>query len=779
MAAPGDHPADRSSTTWLASILAKQNPGWLSRYVAMRQRIRQMLQGKRSRMVQRAAAAALVLGAAGSSAFSDGPITSAEPSDRPNIVVLMTDDQDTASMPVMRNVLAEPHGGWTTFSNAYIANAICSPSRATLLTGQYSYNHGVRGNNWGDQLDDSNTLPVWLDNAGYRTALVGKYVHSYDDITQVQGWDQFLNVGGNVDSHTDMAVDFIEESGDDPFFLWLAYRSPHRPARPPARYEDADAYMPPDSPNMNEADVSDKSPWLRSAKLLSEETLAAERAERLNAQRDTLALDDSFQTIIDTLVANGHLDDTLIIFVSDNGYSWGNHRLVKKQCAFEECSHVPMRIRLPGQTENRTEPRLVSNVDLAATIADFAGITPGLPQDGRSLIPLLTDPQAAWDNRVLLERPHGNLEYYGLVIDGWKYVDYVREGDVELYDLANDPYELENRSRDSAYRSVRDEMAARLASVLNEEPPPPQATATPPPQATATPPPQATATPPPQATATPPPEATATPPPQATATPPPPELGEGLLLSSTSAVVIDGVKYGDEDILAHDPATGDWSLYFDGSDVGLASTDIDALAVLDDGSLLLSTDRTAAVPGLGSVAENDIVRFIPSQLGPDTSGVFEWYLDGSDVGLKGGRGDIDGLALAADGSLLISLAGNATINGQAYKDEDILRLALTATGANSAGELSLVFSGTEAALKGRSEDIDALGRYPGSGALLLSTTGTFRVNGSQGGFGDLFSATPLSGPTAFDYIIDPGLVWEAALYGFGRENVDAIHQLAP
>lgn len=702
-------------------------------------------------------AAAAVLMAVGSAAASQEPAAiTLDVTERPNIVLLMTDDQDVASMPVMRNVLAQPHGSWVNFSNAYVSSAICSPSRATLLTGQYASNHGVLGNNWGAEMDDSNTLPVWLDDAGYRTALVGKYIHSYDEVYDpggnglVAGWDYFLNIEESVDAHTAMAVDFINSAGDEPFFLWLAYRAPHMPAEPPERYATADVYVPADSPNFNEPDVSDKSAWLRAINPLRQSTIDDLRAERLNHQRELLALDDSFQTIIDTLVAGGHLDDTLIIFTSDNGFSWGSHRLYKKQCAFQECSAVPLTIRYPGATGNRVETRAVSNVDLAATIAEYAGVTPGLPQDGRSLIPLLAGPQAAWDEAVFLEKPHGSLQYDGLVTGGWKYLEYINTNETELYDLVNDPYELVNVSGRAAHTTREASMAAQLAAIRDGKPPPPPPTVTP------------------------------TPTPTPTSPPPPPPAGEGtLLVSSSTAVMINGVRYADEDILAYDQTAGSWSLYFDGSDVGLRRADIDAFTLLDDGSLLVSVDRTTSVPGLGSVADADLIRFTPTSLGATTAGTFAWYMDGSDLGLSGSAADIDGVMMTAEGDLLISTVGNAKINGTAYRDEDVLRVRLSQTGTNSAGTVRLAWAAAGAGLGARSEDIDALALHPQTGDWLLSTVGVFAAGPLSGGAGDLFPCTPQGGALPLTCELGAALFWQAAAHGMGTENIDGLHLVAP
>lgn len=391
-----------------------------------------------------------------------------------NIVLIMTDDQNVDSLPVMRTLMSFPEGSWVNFTNAFAGNSICCPARATVLTGQYSHVTGVTDNESGQNLDDTNTLPVWLNKAGYQTGLVGKYLNNYpwDRGTGYvpPGWDFFYvpsKVG--VKKHTEVAVDFIINS-DSPFFLLVAYRAPHHPARPLRMFKAVDVYVPPDPPNFNEADVSDKPQWVRDLEPMSDSMIEAWRAERIASQRALLGVDDGVQRIMDALRVKGQLDNTLIIFMSDNGFSWGAHRYIKKQCAYEECSKIPLLIRYPGLSGNREEPRLVSNVDLAATIAEYAAVTPELPQNGKSLIPLVTNTAIDWKDEVLLERNGtGAFAFYGIRIPGWKYVEYVK-GDKELYDLNTDPYELQNLANRPEYEAMQTELAQRLRALRTSQP---------------------------------------------------------------------------------------------------------------------------------------------------------------------------------------------------------------------------------------------------------------------------------------------------------------------
>jgi arylsulfatase A-like enzyme len=391
----------------------------------------------------------------------------------PNVVLILTDDQDYDSLPAMRNLMRRPQGSWINFVSAFVSDSICCPSRATLLTGQYSFRHGVTANNLGGRMDDTNTLPVWLDDAGYTTGLIGKYLNNIKASKGKNyvppGWDYFWSPEEDpgVDAHTAKALEFLQsaQAGNMPFFLYLAYKAPHKPAMPPARYADADVYIPPDRPNFNEADVSDKPGWVRKLPLLTTNTIQKWRVERLRAQRELLAIDDGVQSIIDALRASGELDNTLLIFMSDNGMSWGNHRRLGKWCPYEECSHVPLFIRYPSLVGNREEPRMVASVDIVATIAEYTGVATRRPQDGRSLVSLIERPAGPWTEAILLER-HVGSKYYGIRTPAWKYIEYIRGSEEELYDLRADPFELNNVANRPETIAIQQELARRLHLML-------------------------------------------------------------------------------------------------------------------------------------------------------------------------------------------------------------------------------------------------------------------------------------------------------------------------
>lgn len=168
---------------------------------------------------------------------------------------------------------------------------------------------------------------------------------------------------------------------------------------------------------------------------------------------------------MDALKTSGRLDNTMIVFLGDHGFSWGSHRWIKKWCVYEECIRTPLFIRFPGLAGNRDEPRLVSNVDIATTIAEYVGITPGLPQDGRSFLSLLAGAQADWSEEVFLE-VHDAVKrtFDGIRVPGWSYAEYAN-GDIELYDMTNDPFQVQNLANHPAYQAKRDELAQQMRAL--------------------------------------------------------------------------------------------------------------------------------------------------------------------------------------------------------------------------------------------------------------------------------------------------------------------------
>jgi N-acetylglucosamine-6-sulfatase len=449
---------------------------------------------------------ALLLGGCGASAEP-------EQQTKPNVLVILTDDQTVESMRVMAGVRGELGAAGTTFERSFVSNPLCCPSRATLYTGQYSHNHGVIGNRPPEggygRLDKSEWLPIWLQRAGYHTVHIGKFMNRYGldspDTEVPPGWNEWytsvdpstysfteyrLNENGVVrwgenystDEYSDRAVDAVERlaPSTEPFFLAVAYLAPHNgspsepddPAWPgtpaPApRHRNAFAAEPlPRPPAFNEADVADKPSFIRTLPRMSAGRRAAIRELYQQELESLLAVDEGIVRVVAALREAGELENTLIMFTSDNGFFHGEHRVeFGKVMVYEPSIRVPLILRGPGVPAGERRRQLVTNADLAPTIMEAAGAVPaGRVPDGRSLFPLLRDRGLAWGRELLVEGAPGYqaVAYAALRNDRYVYAEH-ENGERELYDLQRDPHQLENAIGQARYAAVEAQLAERLA----------------------------------------------------------------------------------------------------------------------------------------------------------------------------------------------------------------------------------------------------------------------------------------------------------------------------
>jgi N-acetylglucosamine-6-sulfatase len=398
-------------------------------------------------------------------------VSTAEPVKPPNVLLVVTDDQPANSLWAMPAVQRELVAKGTSFSNAFAPTALCCPSRASILTGTYAHTHGV----WDvdtpygfPAFDDSSTLATWLNDAGYHTGLVGKYLNGYQEAhaTYVPpGWDRWRALYGVVrgsyygfnlsadgapvqisdayvtDYLAEEAIDFVNDSSE-PFFLYFATTAPHRDAVPAPRHEGAYAGLAPYRPrNFNERDVSDKPAWVRRKPLLTPSEIEAGDQLRIDMHETLLAVDEA----IDALLAATKGEPTLVIFMSDNGYVFGEHRLHGKNDAYEGSIRIPLVIRYDRVVGAGVEdPRLALNVDIAQTIAEATGIqTPGA--EGLSLIGDETRSGFPVEAISHASRP----AYCGVRTRHELFVRYA-SGEEEFYDLRKDPHELHNRATAAA-----------------------------------------------------------------------------------------------------------------------------------------------------------------------------------------------------------------------------------------------------------------------------------------------------------------------------------------
>jgi N-acetylglucosamine-6-sulfatase len=455
-------------------------------------------------------------------AVAAAPAAAAE---RPNLVVIMTDDQtaeEMSAMPRTRGLLA--HQG-VTFDRSYVSYPVCCPSRATFLTGQYAHNHGVMGlyppsGGYG-RFDKRDALPVWLKRSGYFTAHLGKFLNGYGDQRTADvppGWSDWratvdystysmwgytLNENGRLRTYgrpfhedprwyqTDVlarkAAELVDRrAGRGPFFVSLNLLAPHHESRaigrrtgqivrPAPRHRRAAVALPARTASFDERDVSDKPGFIRRrVRRLRAGDVARIQRVAIQRRRALLAVDDAVARVVGALRRTGELDETYIVFTSDNGYLQGEHGIRSgKMLPYDPSTKVPLLIRGPGLPQGATSRELVANVDLAPTLLELAGASPGKVLDGRSLIPFARQPGLR-TRRPILHETGGSryvgrrgqdeaggshtlrrvLTYRAVRTPRWLYVRY-RGGGRELYDLRRDPHQLSSLHADRRYRSTR------------------------------------------------------------------------------------------------------------------------------------------------------------------------------------------------------------------------------------------------------------------------------------------------------------------------------------
>ncbi|MFB4282405.1 sulfatase [Nonomuraea sp. MTCD27] len=420
--------------------------------------------------------------------------TIAEGDSRPNIVLVLADDLESGTLPNFPNITQHLVGQGTSFDRFFVTNSWCCPSRASILRSQHVHSHGVLTNTppeggfdrFHTQGLERSTIGTWMQQAGYRTALMGKYLNHYPGASAQEsfvppGWNEWnvpvralyqeygyrLNENGSLydygwseqDYLSDVlarkAHDFITGS-PEPFFLYLAPTGPHNPANPALRHLDAfPTATAPRTPSFNQEDVSDEPLWLRTRPRIPEPAIAGIDERYRTRLRSMLGVDDLVGSVVRALQESGKLDNTYIFFTSDNGFHLGTHRLKQgKTTPFEEAIKVPLVVRGPGVKVGAAVTQMGATIDLAPTFAELGGATAAPFAEGRSLVPLLKGtPPGDWRKQVLIEfsRPADPSSaaqtpvpaYQALRTDQYTYVRY-ETGERQLYDLHADPYQLRN-----------------------------------------------------------------------------------------------------------------------------------------------------------------------------------------------------------------------------------------------------------------------------------------------------------------------------------------------
>jgi arylsulfatase A-like enzyme len=386
----------------------------------------------------------------------------------PNILFIVTDDQRAEGtlgpMPRTRHWFREQG---IRFPNGFVTTPLCCPSRATILTGQYAHNHGVHTNLDATDLDQGDTVQRYLHDAGYRTGIAGKFLNGWpleSDPAHFDRWTIFkggykkklYNVDGQLKKITQYSTTYVagraatylsafEARDDRPWMLYVAPAAPHLPAYPQAKYEETDVGSWNGNPAVKEADRSDKPPSVKE----SDVSLSMGRDLRKRQLRSLLSVDD----LVDGLMRQlGRLEErsrTLAVFMSDNGFFWGEHGLLGKRYPYEQSIRVPFFLRWPQQlSPGTTDGRLVANVDLVPTILHATGVPPDpqTPLDGRSLLLPGARDQLFLEHTV---EEGKDVPSWGAILGpDIQYVEYYgATGEVvfrEYYDLVADPWQLEN-----------------------------------------------------------------------------------------------------------------------------------------------------------------------------------------------------------------------------------------------------------------------------------------------------------------------------------------------
>ncbi len=453
----------------------------------------------------------------------------------PSFLVVLVDDQakNTFKSRYMPTTFRQIVDRGTTFTNGLAAPPLCCPDRAGIITGQYPHNHGVFSNRPGYPAlqDPENTLPVWLQRAGYRTGLVGRFLNRYRGLAPAPGYDRWFNYKGagayydydvsdngrlrryghrrshySTDVLSRVASGFLDQSARSaqPFFLWLTYNAPHPdwktdsgpcetgdPTAPGRRaYRAQTGVALPRSASFNERRVSDKPGRIRDlARLRRSEIKAIVRRWHctLAAMRQ---VDKGIGRIMATLRDNRQLGHTIVVYLSDNGFFFGEHRIpFGKGFVYQPALEVPYVVRVPDSYEPTAPPvrsrKVVTNQDIAPTLLDYAArFQPGVEpcagagvcrrMDGHSLVPILggggTWPSnrgilAEIDSRVAPRRmrvsPQCNCAYAAIRTPRFVYSE-LSTGERELYDLNRDPDQLRNVVRSPGYSVTRQALAGRL-----------------------------------------------------------------------------------------------------------------------------------------------------------------------------------------------------------------------------------------------------------------------------------------------------------------------------
>ncbi len=399
---------------------------------------------------------------------------------KPNIIFILTDDHRWDCLGAMGHPFLETPNmdrlanEGVLFENAFVTTSLCSPSRASFLTGQYASEHGVQNNFSRWDVQKNITFMEYLKGAGYDTAFIGKWhmpgtgeglpelpgVDLFVSFTKKDGQGDYYNCPIYVNYEltpnrnpyittelTDYAIDFVKEKRQNPFCLYLSHKAVHHDWRPPehlaGKYKDVDlSFLAPESDKYNT--------WTKNNFL--EGTMGNMHAVYRRYAECLESVDEEMGRLFSALEEAGEMDNTIIVYAGDNGYIWGEHRLYAKHYPYEESIRIPYIVRYPGLISDpgRRADQMVLNIDLAPTLLDIAGVrVPGSMQ-GESFAPILRSKGAnrreSFVYELFRDFPFGGRvpPHKAVRTNRYKYIEWEMCRSPEIYDLVSDPREMIN-----------------------------------------------------------------------------------------------------------------------------------------------------------------------------------------------------------------------------------------------------------------------------------------------------------------------------------------------
>ncbi len=417
-----------------------------------------------------------------------------KPARQPNIVFILVDELRWNALGCMGHPFVKTPNidriarEGMLMKNAYVTTPVCSPSRATFLTGQYAHtNKIIKNTRYNEMTHQLITYPRLLQQAGYKTAFIGKW-HMGDDTSPRPGFDRWictpankvdklnptLNVDGQMttfkshvtDVLTEEAVKFIKANKDKPFNISLFHTAVHGPYIPSERNKSLFKDQP------IERTLSARSPVVGKPALVGKNGQPPEGDEAIRNQlRMLVDIDDGVGLLLKTLEEEKILDNTVVIFASDNGYLWGEHGQGQKRLAYEESIRIPFLVRYPPMVRaGSTSDAPILNIDFAPTVLELAGLPVQHQMQGQSLLPVLKGGKLKNRESMLFEyyiEPTGIPTWKAVRTDKWKYIHYpdLKDSD-ELYSLQEDPHEMNNLINEPKMQPVVKEMDAELKKLL-------------------------------------------------------------------------------------------------------------------------------------------------------------------------------------------------------------------------------------------------------------------------------------------------------------------------